>query len=253
MIAPTSLFSLLGHSSADRDLSFAENETWTQFWQGSALPKLDLFFADDDFDNVGREGDVALPSSLVGAATAPACTPHRRTTTHISRGAAENLIAALDFAAAIGRSLNTAIDIHWHSFAGHVADDFRLRKAQERIAKWCRRRGFPLVWLWVREIGDYGAANTHLLVHVPPALLDAFRVEFEKAFEPEGGVRHERAIKIQNAYYPRGKLDYMLKGLSEVDADLLIKVKPESQGVIVGKRTGTTENIGARARHKAHA
>lgn len=140
-------------------------------------------------------------------------------------------------------------------FSGHVDDDVKLRRAQERLSKWCKRCGFSLVWLWVREIGKNEGRNTHILVHVPPKWAKPFRAEFERAFEREGGAVRDQAILCKRANRPGGKLAYMLKGMSDAVPEqleqaigMLIKVK--GQGVVLGKRTGTTENIGQAARNR---
>jgi hypothetical protein len=74
-----------------------------------------------------------------------------------------------------------------------------------------------------------------------------FKRALDRAFEIEGGPTDERAIKIQPAYDPLGKLRYNLKGIDPKYAREL-GVHASDQGVLDGKRAGCTENIGARAR-----
>jgi hypothetical protein len=102
---------------------------------------------------------------------------------------------------------------------------------------------------WVRESGKHGGANTHILLHVPPWLMEdgTFQAALERSLEPEGGPTHEKALMIKPAYAPEGKLRYMLKGMTRSDAKAF-GVRSSFQGEIEGKRVGSTENIGARAR-----
>ena len=74
--------------------------------------------------------------------------------------------------------------------------------------------------------------------------------ELEQALEPEGGPTHEKAIKVQPAPTPEGKLSYMLKGMRRRDADQLDIRRASFQGELEGKRVGWTENIGEMARRR---
>src|SRR5262245_3047503 len=82
----------------------------------------------------------------------------------------DNIREAILYAARIGRPLNRSFDINWSPFGGTgVSDDQRLARAQERQRHHCSRRGFPLMWVWCREVSAHGlgAPNTHILAHVP--------------------------------------------------------------------------------------
>ena len=78
------------------------------------------------------------------------------------------------------------------------------------------------------------------------------KLRSKRSLEPEGGPTHEKAIVIHPAYYPEGKLRYMLKGMSRADAKGF-RVRASFQGEIEGKRVGFTENIGPRARAQSIA
>jgi hypothetical protein len=173
----------------------------------------------------------------------------RRQTRHIALRQANNLMAACAFAANIGFRLNVSIDVFWLMFSGWAEDATRLAKSKQRLSKWFARRGFALFMIWVREIGANGALHTHILLHVPPWLMESgeFQIAFERSLEPEGGPTHEKAILIKPAYSPEGKLRYMLKGMNRADASRF-GVRASYQGEIEGKRAGFTENIGPRAR-----
>ena len=109
------------------------------------------------------------------------------------------------FADALGLRLNVAIDINWTMFAGFTDDQKRLARCQERLSKWCLRHDFPLTWIWVREMGRWGGRNTHVLMHIPPWLMErddfqfAFQAELEASLRPEGEPTHEKAIMVKPA------------------------------------------------------
>ena len=113
----------------------------------------------------------------------------KKITRHISRAQAKNLFEALSFAESTGYTLNVAIDIAWVMFSGTANDRTRISRCQERLSKWFARRGFKLAMIWVREIGKHGAPHVHILVHVPPWLMETgeFQSALESSLEPEGG------------------------------------------------------------------
>ena len=124
----------------------------------------------------------------------------RKPSQHISKRQATNLIAAFEFAEAMGLPLNVSVDIAWIFFSGNTEDRTRFARCQQRLSKWACRHGFPLTMIWTREIGKYGSPHTHVLLHVPPIYI------------------HDKAILIQPAYRPLGKLLYNLKGVVPRDA-----------------------------------
>ena len=168
----------------------------------------------------------------------------KRRSTYITKQQAMNLMEALKFADSIGYPLNVSIDIFWEMFSGFTDERTRLARCQERISKWSQRRGFRLTMIWVREIGKNGGRNTHILMHVPPWLMEdaqfeaELQQELERALEPVGGPTHEKAIFIQHAPTPEGKLRYMLKGMRRRDADQLYIRRASFQGELEGKRVG---------------
>ena len=113
----------------------------------------------------------------------------RKLSKFITASQAKNLLNALNFAEHVGLRLNVAIDIFWLMFLGFADDRTRIARCQERLSKWCKRHGFPLTWLWVREIGKNGGLHVHILMHVPPWFMEngEFQSALERALEPEGG------------------------------------------------------------------
>jgi hypothetical protein len=189
--------------------------------------------------------------ATVSAHGSPPSPPRRRRTSYITKQQAKNLIAAFQFVDAIGPRFNVSIDIAWSMFSGFTDDQIRIARCQERLSKWFKRHGFLLRMIWVRETGRHDAPHVHVLIFVPPWLMEngEFQLALERACKPEGGPTHDKAIFIQAAHHPRGKLLYVLKGLRPKDAKEF-GVRASFQGEIEGKRAAVTESIGLRARER---
>jgi hypothetical protein len=177
----------------------------------------------------------------------------RKPSQHISKRQTTNLVAAFEFAETIGLPLNVSADIAWIFFAGIADDRTRFARCQQRLSKWALRHGFPLTMIWTREVGKNGSPHTHVLLHVPPHLIQdkTFQQVLDRSFEPEGGPVHDKAILIQTAYKPLGKLLYNLKGTDPKHASDF-NIRPAYQGFLSGKRAGFTQNLGPGARRKSH-
>ena len=199
---------------------------------------------------VDHGGGMASDREII--ATSPGPTSQQRTTEFISKRQTTNLMAAFEFADAIGLPLSVSVDIAWIFFSGNADDRTRFARCQQRLSKWAIRQGFRLAMVWTREVGTNGSPHTHILLHVPPILIHdgTFQRALESSLEPEGGPIHEKAILIQSAYRPLGKLLYNLKGTDPKHASDF-SIRPAYQGILSGKRAGFTQNLGPGARRKA--
>lgn len=214
--------------------------------RASAAPKET---ASGDCGVVVHDGGPANHGENALTSTSKMGRERRKTSRYISKRQAMNLIEALKFANVIGCPLNVSVDISWLFFPGSIDDRTRFARCQQRLSKWTTRRDFPLTMIWTREVGEYGSVNTHVLLHVRHWPMDKrnFERALERAFEPEGGPNHAKAIKVQDAYFPEGKLRYNLKGI-DPKHERELGVQASDQGVLEGKRAGCTQNISARAR-----
>jgi hypothetical protein len=178
-----------------------------------------------------------------------------------------NLAAAARHAAAIGLPLNRMITIHWQA-AGLPL--LAMAKATGRfidlMAKTLARKGARTSWLWVHESGDGKGGHCHMLAHVPPALVDLMgRRQREWLRRITGqpyrrGVIHSKPIGGRlgleagnpdlHAVNLQSALSYVLKGAATADAEPFAHPAHarEPGGRIIGKRCGTSQNIGAKAR-----
>jgi len=175
---------------------------------------------------------------------------------YISGHQAINIIEAVKFAKSIGLPLVAHLTIHW---SGTIAFDdhngLRFAKVREGLNKVLFRRGIATAWVWCRECKAHtDIVHSHLLFHVPAEYrlgrkLDELQAALERLVARHAdGIWSEYAVKLKIWRDPDGL--YLLKGGGpEVWRRFRIKKKfRESQGIIRGKRCGTSENLGPAAR-----
>jgi len=176
-----------------------------------------------------------------------------------------NLTTAERTAKEIGLPFTRMISIHWQA-AGVPLDV--MAKATGRftdlMAKALARHGSGTAWLWVHENGDGKGGHCHLLAHVPAALVRRLttlqigwlrritgrayrkRVIYSK---PIGGrLGLETGNPDLHAINLDAALAYVLKGASPEAAPQFGLERLEPGGRVIGKRCGTSQNIGAKAR-----
>lgn len=160
-------------------------------------------------------------------------------------------------AKAIGRALNRHITVHWQS-AG--IPDERAAAATTAFLKYFREwLGHATAYVWARENGEGKGSHVHILAHLPAGMrMDGARSR--RWLERITGRPYRRGTirttRIGGGKDPDGPayaanlhavLAYILKGGTEDVADTLaIARKPG--GCIIGKRCGTSRNIGTKAR-----
>jgi hypothetical protein len=132
------------------------------------------------------------------------------------------------------------------------------------LTKAFTRHGSSIAWLWVHENGDTKGGHCHLLVHVP-ALLVPLVVALQRGWlrritgrpyrarvvrsRPIGGLLGlENGNQEVHAVNLAAALSYVLKGASEAAAEKFNLERLEPGGRVIGKRCGTSQNIGAKAR-----
>jgi hypothetical protein len=211
-----------------------------------------------------------LPNSRVGTSyplSISLCSQkgrHRkeRASKRITLRQATNLMEAVTFAREIGTLLDAHATIHWAGTkVGDDPDGRLFAKVREGLDKWLKRQGIPggLTAIWVRERLSGGSAEVvhcHMLFHLPhPFTRGKRRMQVEGALERlidrhgEGNFL-DCTLKLTFPRNPNGL--YLIKG-GGPDVWRRFGVprcwrKP--QGLIHGKRCGTTENIGPTARRR---
>jgi hypothetical protein len=176
-----------------------------------------------------------------------------RATRHINRVPAVNIHHATRYAQRQGLPLNRMVTVNFTELdaAGQASRLFRRMLAQ-RFAPWLRRsvttraRLAP-TYVWVVE----STANTtaaHWLVHIPKGATRAFAAKLSAWFESLTGSRPQaRTIQIERVYNLIGARRYVLKGVNPAWANHL-GVRPSDQGIVNGKRSGFSRNLGPTAR-----
>jgi hypothetical protein len=150
--------------------------------------------------------------------------------------------------------------IHWSGTVVFDDPDGNLfAKVREGLHKWLLRRGIVggLTCVWCRECKAHtDIVHCHLLFHLPveyrtgAKLLHTEAALFRLVGRHGGGILGEFAVKLVIHPDPDGL--YLIKGGDKEvwDHFKIPKEWRKSQGVIPGKRCGTTENIGPAARFR---
>lgn len=185
---------------------------------------------------------------------------HRLTAAQVA-----GLVAAAHHAGVIGLPLNRMTTIHWERAGVPLSG---MAKATGRyidlVTRWMARRGERTAWLYVHENGPAKGGHCHLLLHVAPALVRALSRRQRKiikhitgkpyraraiASDPVGGkLGIDRAAPDLHAANLAKALAYLVKGADDDAAALLGLYRLDGGGVVIGKRCGTSQNIGAKAR-----
>lgn len=209
-------------------------------------------------------GAALLPSSTGrgGARNRASRESHALTVAQIA-----NLRAAERHANKIGLPFTRMISIHWEAAGVPLAG---MAMATGRfiglMAKALARHGSETAWLWIHESGDGKGGHCHLLTHVPAALVPVLtglqlnwlrRITGNKYrarvihSKPIGGrLGLEAGNPELHAINLGVALAYVLKGASPDAAARFALERLEPGGRVIGKRCGTSQNIGAKARRR---
>ena len=188
-----------------------------------------------------------------------------RASLSLTRQQVENLRAAVAHAERIGLPLSRMLTVHWEAAGVPLKAMARATgRFTDLLSKAITRHGSRTAWAWVHESGEGKGGHCHLLAHVPPAL--AYLVSRRQRSwlrritgrpyrprtilsKPIGGLLGlEAGNPDLHAVNLMAALDYLTKGIDPTAADACNIVKLEPGGRVIGKRCGTSENIGPKAR-----
>lgn len=176
-----------------------------------------------------------------------------------------NLKAAERHAEKIGLPFTRMISIHWQAAGVPMAG---MAKATGRftdlMAKALARHGSGTAWLWTHESGNGKGGHCHLLAHVPADLvpvvtalqrgwlrritLRSYRARVIHSKPIGGRLGLEAGNPDLHAVNLEAALAYVLKGAGPEAASQFALERLEPGGRVIGKRCGTSQNIGAKAR-----
>ena len=179
-----------------------------------------------------------------------------------------NLKAAERHAATIGLPFTRMISIHWEAAGMPLAG---MAKATGRfvdlLTRWLKRKGHRTAGLWVHENCGPKGGHGHMLAHVPPDCVKALTGQLRGWLrlitgqpyrarvihsKPIGGrLGLETGNPDLHANNLEAALGYVLKGASPEAASQFALARLEPGGRVIGKRCGTSQNIGAKARAMA--
>jgi hypothetical protein len=177
----------------------------------------------------------------------------------------QNLIEATKHAVIIGLPFNRLITVHWQA-TGLALEG--MAKATGRfidlMSKALFRHRHKTAWIWVHENGERKGGHAHILAHVPAKL--AIKIgrlfmgwlrsitgkPYRKGVIDSRPIGGRLGLEIGNpallAVNLKAALGYVLKGADAQVAQAHNLTRLEPGGLIIGKRCGTSQNIGPKAR-----
>ena len=213
--------------------------------------------------SLGVAADLPCSTGRGGARNRADRESHELTAAHVA-----NLKAAERHAALIGLPFTRMLTIHWE--AAGVPLEYMAKatgKLLDLLTRWLARRGHRSAWLWVHENGDRKGGHCHLLARIPAGLVKALtgkllgwlrtitlrtyraRVIYSRPIGGRLGIETSNpdlyAINLEAA------LAYVLKGACPEAASQFGLERLEPGGLVIGKRCGTSQNIGAKERQQS--
>jgi hypothetical protein len=172
----------------------------------------------------------------------------------IRRKPASNLHHATKYAAKIGCPLNTFVTINFAELGideKDVSSQFQKMVGQ-RFAPWLRRtaannNGIRPTYVWSLEAASKRPA-VHWMLHLPKSLISIFNKKLDRwVSQISSGDVSPQAIKTEKVNNDVGLKRYLLKGTDPQYA-VCIGIRPTDQGIVIGKRSGFSRNLGPVAR-----
>ncbi|MBT4589589.1 MAG: hypothetical protein HON14_17440 [Rhodospirillaceae bacterium] len=174
---------------------------------------------------------------------------------------AENVAQAIGYADQIGCTLNRFVTISWTlaGCVGPVKDSQGCYLAGYR--HWAKYWKFTPAYVWVIESGPIKGLHSHILIHVPDELIEAFQKiskSWIKGKLDQSGSSKTYVNKPQRygkcpdrLKQVKGTIKYMLKAVNKPSGKLIgVDPVPTKAGYVAGKRLGTSRNLGQDARRK---
>lgn len=231
------------------------------------------------FNNGGKRAipvsgtPLAISSFPLGVAALLPCSTSRggarnradRESQFLTAAQIANLKAAERHANAIGHPFTRMVTIHWEAAGVPLAG---MAKASGRftdlMSKALARHGSRTAWLWTHENGDAKGGHCHMLAHVPASLVPLvtrlqrgwlrritgkpYRARVIHSKPIGGRLGLEAGNPDLHFINLEAALSYVLKGATAVAALKFDLELLEPGGRVIGKRCGTSQNIGANAR-----
>lgn len=228
-----------------------------------ALPRVGTGSAITNLPN-GGAADSASRSGSGGARNRADRESHALTAAHIA-----NLLEAQAHATAVGLPFTRMTTIHWGAAEIPLAEMAQATgRFVDLLSKALGRHGSQTAWLWVHENCGPKGGHCHLLAHVPANLVPRV-ASLQRGWlrritgQPyRAGVIYSKPIgarlglETSNPELHAANLavafGYLCKGAPQEILDAAgIDREHQPGGRVIGKRCGTSQNIGAKARRLA--
>jgi len=181
----------------------------------------------------------------------------------IAGNQADKIWAAAFHADQVGKPLHAFLTIHWDNQGGDGTVQERNSHLLICARRWLGRRNEDLACVWVIERGTVSGLHAHNLIHVPRRLLAGFTGMLPrwtgipalpkdqwpdmKRKQHVLGYGQDGIWQLMRVYdHGVGLRRYLLKGAS--DRWHRLGIRHEDQGMVVGKRCGSSNNLGPTAR-----
>lgn len=185
-----------------------------------------------------------------------------RTSYYLTAGQCLGLLAAADHAEKIGLPFNRHWTVHYEKAGISEADATRFIRRLLKLANdYARRHGGRLAAIWCRESGEGKGGHVHIILHLPADLPLAGKT---RRWVRYAGGKCRRGVSVVRsiagslnaaehggAHYQHNAAIvrlYVMKGANREAGEALGLDRFGVGGLIIGKRCGTTENIGKAAR-----
>lgn len=180
-----------------------------------------------------------------------------RESTQINRRPASNIHHATRYAERIGIPLNrhSTISFAQLGIPPDTASQTLQKVIAERYAPWLRRHNknkqcVAPTYVWTIEAAG-GCVAAHWAVHIPSGMMREFEAKLKKwLLEMSADNSLGSALKTTRIPNITGLKRYILKGTDPHYAKIC-KIVPIPQGVVYGKRSGHSRNLGPVARRAA--
>lgn len=213
-----------------------------------------------NIDNPKSAGSIPARGTWGGARNSAS-----RTSQNLTLSQCQELIDAAGHAERLGLPFNRHWTVHYEKAGIAEADAVRfVGRLLKLLGDFARGRNAPKAAIWVREGGPSKGGHVHILLHLPARV--SLKGRTRRWVRLAGGVCVAGASFVRSvagnliaaekggehyAHNLRVVREYLLKGASREACEALsLERGPIDQGQIVGKRCGTTQNIGQGQRAK---
>jgi len=172
-----------------------------------------------------------------------------RQSVELPKSLAFNLKEAHSYASKLGKALNQFVSIHWGLAPTDDSPQKRMARMQELMRKWFHYRDETFLIVWVHEQGLSKSLHPHALIHIPDQHQEAFEAQLERWV---GDALDPKPIDIRHGN--SGCIGYILKDVNPKHYEALnirqchARKRSSKSTPIKGKRAGTSQNLGSKAR-----